>query len=66
MGVGTYGWSRDETGSGAPNELCVDLLEIHGSCVFGASTKPSLICIVPVAGVDARADTRFAENGCES
>jgi hypothetical protein len=35
-------------------------------CIFGASTKPSLICIVPVAGVDARADTIFAENGCES
>jgi hypothetical protein len=34
--------------------------------VFGASTKPSLICIALVACVDARVDTKFAENGCNT
>ena len=58
-------WNRDETGSGALNEPCVWISwKSTVDCVFGASTKPNLICIVPVAGVDARADTRFAEDGC--
>jgi hypothetical protein len=63
MPVRTYGRSRHETESRAPYELCINLLEIHGRLRdFGASTKHSMICIVPAAGVDARADTRFAEN----
>ena len=66
MPVRTYGRSRYETGSQAPYELCIDLLEIHGRLGIRGLTKPSLICTVPVAGIDACADTRFAKNDCET
>ena len=41
----------------------INLLKIHGRVRIRGSTKPNLICTVPVACVDAHADTRFAENG---
>jgi hypothetical protein len=63
MEVETYERSREEIGSGASDEFRVDLLEIR---IFGGSMKLNLICTVPVAGVNARAETRFAENGCNS
>jgi hypothetical protein len=50
MEVETYGRSREETGSRAPNELDTDLLMLE--YVVEGSTKPNLICMVPIALVD--------------